>query len=300
MGKQKIISALFLFFSFLSIQAQELNCVVEVNSRQVEGSERKVFQELQKAVFQFVNGRKWTNDEYETYERIDCSILITLENRLGANQFSGNIQVQASRPVYNTSYKTPIMNVRDEDFVITYNQFEPLIFAENSYSGELVSILTYYIYMILGYDYDSFELEGGTPYFQQAQRIVSNSQNSGEKGWKASESRRNRYWLVQNHMSARFKSLRSTYYDYHRKAFDIMESDVTKGRNVISNSLKDLKRVHNVAPSSYNLQVFFLAKVQEITELFSEATPAEVNDLTETLITIDPGNAGKYEKLRKR
>lgn len=300
MVKHKLFSVLFLFYLFFGVQAQELNCVVEVNSRQVEGSERKVFQELQKAVFQFVNGRKWTNDEFETYERIDCSILITLENRLGANQFSGSIQVQASRPVYNTSYKTPIMNVRDEDFVITYNQFEPLIFTENSYSGELVSVLAYYVYMILGYDYDSFELEGGTPYFQQAQRIVSNAQSSGEKGWKASESQRNRYWLVENHLSARFKPLRNTYYEYHLKAFDIMESNVSKGRNIISNSLKELKKVHNVAPSSYNLQVFFLAKVQEITNLFSEADPSEVNDLTETLITIDPGNANKYEKLRKR
>lgn len=295
-----IISFFSFIFIFYTTQAQELNCVVDVNSRQVEGSERKIFQEMQKAVFQFVNGRKWTNDEYETFERIDCSILITLESRLGPNQFSGNIQVQASRPVYNTTYKTPILNVRDEDFVISYNQFEPLIFTENSYSGELVSILTYYIYMILGYDYDSFEREGGTPFFQQAQRIVSNAQSSSEKGWKASESQRNRYWLVENHMSARFKALRKTYYEYHRKAFDIMESDPDKGRNIISNSLQDLKQIHNVYPSSYNLQVFFFTKVQEISELYSEANPTEINDLTETLITIDPGNAGKYEKLRKR
>ena len=297
---KKLLSFSFLMLTLVSLNAQELNCVVEVNSRQVEGSERKIFKELQKAVFQFINGRKWTNDEYETFERIDCSILITLEQRLGANQFSGNIQVQASRPVFNTSYKTPIMNVRDEDFVITYNQFEPLIFTENSYSGELVSILAYYAYMILGYDYDSFSKEGGTPFFQQAQRIVSNAQSSPEQGWKASEGERNRYWLVENHLSARFKPLRATYYDYHRKAFDIMESDVKRGRSVILNSMKELKRIHNVAPSSYNLQTFFLAKQAEIVNLFSEADSREIEELTETLITIDPGNAGKYEKLRKK
>lgn len=291
----------FLPFCFaLQLSAQELNCVVNVQARQIEGSERVVFDELQKAVFQLINGRKWTNDEYETYERIDCSILITLEERLGANQFSGNIQVQASRPVYNTDYKTPIMNIRDEDFVINYNQFEPLLYNEGAYSGELATILAFYVYMILGYDYDSYSLEGGTPYFQEAQRIVNNAQSSSELGWKAFENQRNRYWLIENALSARFKPLRKTYYDYHRLGMDEMQQNLQKGRTSITNTLKGLMPVHNVNPSSYNMQAFFNAKMQEILNLYAEASEQEIREITELLITIDPGNANNYEKLRKR
>ncbi len=292
-----VILPLFIIFQ---LSAQELNCVVNVQARQIEGSERVVFDEMQKAVFQLINGRKWTKDEYETYERIDCSILITLEERLGTNQFSGNIQVQASRPVYSTDYKTPIMNIRDEDFVINYNQFEPLLYNEGTYSGELATILAFYVYMILGYDYDSFSLEGGTPYFQEAQRIVNNAQSSPERGWKAFEGQRNRYWLIENALSARFKPLRKTYYDYHRMGMDEMQQNLQKGRTTITNTLKGLKPVHNVNPSSYNMQAFFNAKMQEILNLYREASEQEIREITELLITIDPGNANNYEKIRKR
>ena len=281
------------------LQAQELNCVVNVNARQIEGSEKVMFQDMQKAIFQLINSRKWTNDEYESQERIDCSILINLTERVSTNQFKGNIQIQASRPVYNTSYKSPILNVRDEDFVITYNQFEPLQYNQGTYNGELVTILSYYVYMILGYNYDSFALEGGTSYFQQAQRIVSNAQSSPELGWKAFESQKNRYWLVENALTARFKPLRKTYYNYHRLGFDLLESNLERARNTIFQSLKDLKPIHNVAPSSYNLQAFFNAKMQEVVNLFGEASPEEKQELTELLITIDPGNSNNYEKLRK-
>jgi hypothetical protein len=296
---RSIITSLLVFLSTV-VFSQELNCVVNVNARQVEGSEKVIFEEMQKAIFQLVNGRKWTNDEFEVYERIDCSILINLEERISTNEFSGNIQIQASRPVYNTDYDSPIMNIRDEDFTVTYNQFEPLQYNEGSFSGELTTIIAFYIYMILGFDYDSYALEGGTPYFQQAQRIVSNAQSSSQKGWQAFESQNNRYWLIENTLTARFKPLRNAYYEYHRQGFDLMQQDMQRARNSISKSLKGLKTIHNVAPSSYNLQVFFNAKSQEIINLYSEASSSEIGEITELLITIDPGNAGKYEKMRKR
>ena len=279
--------------------AQELNCVVNVNARQIEGSEKVMFEEMQKAIFQLVNGRKWTKDQYESYEKIDCSILINLTERTGSNQFTGNIQVQASRPIYGTSYDSPIMNVRDEDFEITYNQFVPLQYNEGTYTDELTSILAFYIYMILGYDYDSFSMEGGTTHFQEALRIVNNAQSSSRTGWKAFEDQSNRYWLVENALSARFKPLRKTYYDYHRLGFDIMQQDVVRGRKKVTESLKALRPIHNVAPSSYNLQVFFNAKMQEVVNLYEKATPNEIAEITELLIRIDPGNSNNYEKLRK-
>ncbi|MBD98234.1 MAG: DUF4835 domain-containing protein [Verrucomicrobia bacterium] len=294
----RILLLFTLFTLMLCLPAQELNCIVNVDARQVEGSERLMFEEMQKALFQLVNGQKWTKDEFKTEERIDCSILINLTERLTANEYRGNIQVQASRPVYNTSYKSPIMNVRDEDFVIRYNQFEPLQFNEGSYSGELTTIVAFYIYMILGYDYDSFAPEGGTSYFQEAQRIVTNAQSSSQKGWRSFESQRNRYWLIENALSARFKPLRKAYYAYHRNGFDVLESDPSKARNVIAESLQDLLPVHNVEPSSYNMQVFFNAKSQELVKLYEKATPSEIEKISELLIRIDPGNANRYEKLR--
>lgn len=295
----KTIQFIILLLFAQYIVAQELNCQVNVNARQIEGSERVMFEEMQRAIYQLVNTQKWTNDEYQAHERIECSILINLTERIGNNQFKGNIQVQSSRPVYNTTHKSPLINVRDEDFVVIYNQFEPLQYNRSSSNTELVSIIGYYVYMILGYNYDSFSLEGGTPHFQQAQRIVNFSQNSSEIGWKAFEDQNNRYWLVENALSARFKPLRKTYYQYHRMGFDMLQQNLLRGRKTIAQSLKDLRPIHNVAPSSYNLQVFFYAKKQEIIDLFSEAEAQTKQELTELLITIDPGNSNQYEKLRK-
>ena len=294
---RQIILTLSIFSGTLT--AQELNCIVEVNARQIEGSERVMFEEMRKAIYQLVNIRKWTTDAFETHERIDCSIIINLTERVSSNQFKGNIQVQASRPVHNTSFDTPILNVRDENFSVRYNQFEPLQYNENGYSGELTTIIAYYVYMILGYDYDSFSLEGGTQYFQKAQQIVNFAQSSAETGWKASENQRNRYWLVENALSARFKPLRRTYYNYHRLGFDVMAQNVTKGRSKITQSLKDLRPIHNVAPSSYNMQAFFNAKMREVISLYKDATPQEKTEISELLIIIDPGNSNNYEKLRK-
>lgn len=290
---------LSLFLAAFSVNSQELNCIVNVNSRQVEGSEKTMFVEMEKAIFQLVNGRKWTSDKFEASEKIDCSILINLTERTGPNSFTGNIQVQASRPIYGTSYDSPIMNVRDEDFSITYNQFVPLQYNEGSYTDELTAILAFYIYMILGYDYDSFSFEGGAPHFQQALRIVNNAQSSTQKGWKAFEDQSNRYWLVENALSARFKPLRKTYYEYHRLGFDLMHQDLVRGRAKVTESLKALRPIHNVAPSSYNLQVFFNAKMREIVNLYEKASANEITEVTELLIRIDPGNSNNYEKLRK-
>lgn len=303
----KVISILSLFCILFSANtyAQELNCIVKVNARQIEGSEKVMFEDMEKAIFQLVNSRKWTNDEFDTQERIDCSMIINLTERLSTNQFKGTIQIQASRPIYNTNYKSPIMNILDNNFSINYNQFEPLQYNEGAYSGELTTIIAFYIYMILAYDYDSYSLEGGTPFFQEAQRIVNNAQRSSELGWKAFESQKNRYWLVENALSARFKPLRKTYYEYHRKGFDVMQgknvsqAGVIRGRNAITNSLKALKTIHTVAPSSYNMQAFFNAKMQEVVNLYEESTPKEKSEIPELLITIDPGNSNNYDKLRK-
>lgn len=298
--KHQVTLLIVLIFNVFTLNSQELNCVVNVNARQIEGSEKVIFDEMQKAIFQLINGRKWTSDEFESHERIECSIIINLTDRVSTNRFKGNIQVQASRPIFNSTYKSRILNVRDEDLTFDYNQFSPIQYNEGTYNGELVAIISYYVYMILGFDYDSFALEGGTPYFQEAQRIVTNAQRSGEIGWKAfeSSSQKNRYWLVENTLNARFKPLRTAYFEMHMKGFDKMTNGVERGRRIITKNLKSLREIHNVSPSSYNLQAFFNAKMQEILNLYSEASEQERNEIRELLITIDPGNSNKYGKLK--
>lgn len=294
----------FLLFSFfvLSISSfsQELNCTVTVNSRQVEGSEKVIFEEMQKAINEFVNNRKWTNDQFKIDEKIECNILINLTERLNTNRFSGNIQIQARRPVYGTNYYSPTMNVLDRDFVIEYNQFEPLQYNETSYNGELPTILSYYVYMILGFDYDTYSLEGGSPYFQIAQRILNNAQSSGEKGWKAFEGQSNRYWLVENYLNGQFKPFRKLYYTYHRKGFDLMSTKQEQAIQEITTGLQSLLPVHNVKPSSYNLQVFFNAKKDEIIKLYQGSSVSNKQDIVSLLTRIDPGNTNNYQQILKK
>lgn len=299
MELKKYLLLLLLFIFNFTLQSQELNCSVTVNAQQIEGSEKVIFEEMQKAIYEFVNSRKWTNDKYETHERIECSMLLTFRTRESSNTFSGTIQVQSRRPVFNTSFHTPLVNVLDKNFTVTFNQFEPLQFNESTYSGELSSILSYYVYMILGYDYDSFSDEGGTAFFQKAQKIVNNAQSSPNPGWKAFEDDNNRYWLVENALNNRFEPLRKLYYNYHINGFDIMADDMEKGRAQITKSLKALLPIHNSSPSSYNLQVFFNAKTSEINNLYVQA-PAELRaEIAELLIRIDPGNTSKYQKMLK-
>lgn len=294
----------FLLFSFfvLSISSfsQELNCTVTVNSRQVEGSEKVIFEEMQKAINEFVNNRKWTNDQFKIDEKIECNILINLTERLNTNRFSGNIQIQARRPVYGTNYYSPTMNVLDRDFVIEYNQFEPLQYNETSYNGELPTILSFYVYMILGFDYDTYSLEGGSPYFQIAQRILNNAQSSGEKGWKAFEGQSNRYWLVENYLNGQFKPFRKLYYTYHRKGFDLMSTKQEQAIQEITTGLQSLLPVHNVKPSSYNLQVFFNAKKDEIIKLYQGSSVTNKQDIVSLLTRIDPGNTNNYQQILKK
>lgn len=288
-----------IFLISIGSYAQELNCSVTVDSRQIEGSENVIFEEMQKAINEFVNNRKWTNDQFRIDEKIECNILINLTERLSTNRFKGNIQIQARRPVYGTNYYSPTMNVRDREFVVQYNQFEPLIYNETSYNGELPTILSYYVYMILGFDYDTYSLEGGTPYFQIAQRILNNAQSSGESGWKAFESQSNRYWLVENYLNGQFKPFRRLYYTYHRNGFDLMSTKQEQALAEITTGLQSLLPVHNVKPSSYNLQVFFNAKKDEIIELYKGSSVSNKQDIVSLLTRIDPGNANNYQQILK-
>jgi hypothetical protein len=293
----------YLFFFLLialsnTLVAQELNCTVKVLSPAIQGTERSVFETLETAVKEFMNNTRWTNDNYKQDEKIECNITINVTKRISVDEFEANIIVQSRRPVYKSSYNTNLINYQDNDFTFKYTPFQPFEFNENTFINNLTSTLGYYAFIFIGLDYDTFSPDGGTPYYQKAQTIVNNAQNAPDKGWKAFEGSKNRYWLAENLANANFKGVRSCLYNYHRMGLDMMTNDVELARKNIADALEGLLKVHNMQMGSFLMQVFFLAKADEVVNIFSIATPEVKTKLVPILNTIDPGNVTKYEKLR--
>lgn len=295
---RKLVILLFIIGAFKTSFAQELNCQVQVLSSQIAGTDKRVFESMQTAIFEFMNTRKWTNETFKIEERIDCSILINITEKIGTDEFRGTLQIQARRPVYKTSYNTALLNFNDNDITFKYLESQPLEFVENTYTSNLTSILGFYAYYVIGLDYDSFSLNGGTPYLQKALAVVNNSQSSGYQGWKAFDSNKNRYWLVNNMLDATFVSLRECMYNYHRKGLDVMADNKESGRAVILESLQELKKVHQVKPLSFSLQVFFIAKADEIVNVFCGGFSDEKAKVVTMLNEIDPTNSNKYTKIQ--
>ncbi|MCB0431339.1 MAG: DUF4835 family protein [Flavobacteriales bacterium] len=294
---RKICICILTLLTINPVMAQELNCNVQVVSPQVQSSDKHIFETLQNAIYEFMNNRQWTNHAYLPEERIECNMLINITDRVSSDEFKGTLSLQVSRPVYGTSYNTVLLNYNDNNFNFRYQEYQPLQFNENTYTDNLTSLLAYYAYLMIGMDYDSFGDKGGSAYLLKAQNIVNNAQNAQDRGWKSFESTQNRYWLIENFLNPAFVPLRSTLYQYHRKGLDVMSADVNAGRSVILESIEALKQVHNQKPSSYLMQVFFNAKSEELVNIFSEADPGDRKRIVETLVRIDPGNTGKYNKI---
>ena len=281
-----------------SLIAQELNCTVKVLSPAIQGTEKSVFETLETAVKEFMNNTRWSNDNFKQDERIECNITINVTKRLAVDEFEANIIVQSRRPVYKSSYNTNLINYQDNDFTFKYTPFQPFEFNENAFTNNLTSTLAYYAYIFIGLDYDTYSPDGVTPFYQKAQTIVNNAQNASDKGWKAFEGSKNRYWLAENLANSNYKGVRSCLYNYHRMGLDRMTQDVELSRKSIADGLEGLLKVHNMQMGSFLMQIFFLAKADEIVNIFSVATPDVKNKLVTLLNTIDPGNVTKYEKLR--
>ncbi len=280
-----------------NVFAQELRCNVTVSAQRIQGANQNLFQTMQSDIYEFMNNRKWTDHIYSYDEKLRCNIMILLEEQLSADEFRGTIQVQLIRPVFDSSYETTILNIKDNDFRCRYVEFQPLEFNETSNRENLTNILAFYAYVILGYSYDSFSLEGGTPYFEKAQSIVNNSQNLPVKGWKSFESERNRYWLLENIMNKSYSDFRRCMYNYHRNGLDLMSQRVEEGRSNIAESLRDLQKVFRKRPSTYILQMFFDAKSDELVNIFSKSYPDERARVLAILNEIDPSNGSKYSKI---
>lgn len=290
---------LFFLFAVKLISAQELNCQVTINSNQVQGTQEKViFDQMQKSIYEFMNNTKWTRDNYTTNERIDCSILINVTNKLSADDYKASIQIQSRRPTFKSSYNTPVFNYMDENFTFKYGQFQQLEFNINTFSNNLTSVLAFYAYIIIANDYDTFSNLGGTEYYQKAQTIVSNAQSAGETGWKSFESDKNRYWIVENALQPVFQPIRECLYRYHRTGLDLMNEKPDDGRKAILNSTDLLLKVYNDRPASFIMELFFNAKADELVNIFSKALPDEKNKIVETLSRVNPTNTNKYSKIQ--
>lgn len=297
---KKIILYIFVFLlTTIHLSSQELNCQITVVSQQIQGTQEKlIFEQLQKALTEFVNNNKWTQDNFEPIERIDCSMLINITQKNDNGDYEATIQVQARRPVYKSTYFTPTLNIMDENFHILYQQFTQLFFNYNNFQTNLTSVIAYYVNIILAIDYDTFSLYGGTTFWNNAQIIASNAQSFGEKGWSPSEQgQKNRFWYVDNQLQSAFQGIREFLYKYHRLGLDIMYEKPEEGRKNILQSMELLVKVYQVRPASFNMQVLMNTKRDEIIKIFKDATPEEKQKALEILTTIDPANTSKYQAI---
>ena len=287
----------FLFCTIIyssNVFSQDVYCNVRVASSQIQTTDRGAFNTLQKAIYEFLNNTKWTNDVFNTEERIECSVLINLTEQISTDEYKGSIQIQSIRPIHNTSYYSSVFSVLDEDFRFRYIEHQALEFSENSHLSNLTSVLAYYMNIVVGLDYATFSLEGGNPYFNNAQTIVSNAQTTPELGWKAYEDNKNRYWLVEELLDSKYSLFQEVLYNYHREGLDGMFDDPQIGREKITESLELLRKLKRQHPSTYILQVFFDAKSSELTNIYSEAFPDEKARVINLLTELDPTNSNKY------
>lgn len=290
----------FIFCLFLyDLSAQEFNCSVNVTAPQLEGTDKKIFETLQNALFEFMNNRKWSSYNIKTEEKIECTILLTVNERLGSDEFRANLNVVLRRPVLNTAYNSVLLNYIDKGIQFRYVEYQPLDYSDGTFTSNLTSLMAYYSYVFLGLYFDSFSPNGGGPFLEKAQDVVNAAQNAQEPGWKAYESDKNRYWLVNGYMNPANSGLREFNYSFHRLGLDQMYEKVDQGRSSITESLSLLQKVYNAKPGLYALQLVFDAKRDEFVNIYSDqrVPPVEKTNVTNLLKEIDPANSSKYQVI---
>ena len=304
MKSLRYILVFLLFAAIHSVQAQELKCNVTINSDQVEGSNKSVFNTLQQSIQEFVNNSQWTNLTFQDKERIECNMLIVVK-QVQDNMYICEFTCQSRRPVYGTTYTTPILNFKDNNFAFTYQEFDRLDFQQHTFTSNLTALIAYYCYLIIGHDMDSFSRLGGTPYFQICENIVNAAQSASlesteQSGWKAFDSNRNRYALINNLMDEAFKDYRQYFYDYHRYGLDEMINNVANGRARIASGIEILDKANKARPATYVINAFLDAKSDELVNIFQEGTEDERTKVYETLVNIDPTRQSTYEQIQQR
>ncbi|MBI1307643.1 MAG: DUF4835 family protein [Bacteroidetes bacterium] len=290
---------LFIWLSgFRLLTAQDLNCMVDIVHPQVQTTSAQIFDDLKNAVTQFMNNRKWITGQVDVNEKIECNLVIDI-TKFEVDVITANFNFQSSRTVYNTTYNTRVLSYVDNQVVFTYARFQNLEYQDNSYTSNLTSVLAFYAYMIIGLDFDTYQLNGGDPYFKKALNVRDLAMNAPNSppGWASNDGNgsKNKYFLIDNMLDQRFKPLRAAMYRYHIKGLDVMTSNMEEGREEIYLSLKDLKIVRDALPNALFLKLFFNAKSDELIQIFSQATPSQKVKVVELLSTMDPANRSRYE-----
>ena len=289
---------LVFFFFILVAKSQEINALVTVNSDQISGSNKQVFSTLERSLSEFINQTKWTERQVKPEERINCAITIIVNSQPSTNNFNASIQVQSTRPVFNASYATPVLNLRDDDFNFQYKEFEPLLYNENSYDSNLVSTITFYVYVILGIDADTFKKNGGEKLLKEAENVMLQAQQSGLSAWSNQVGKQNRFSLIDDLLAENLSALRAALYDYHRKGLDLMSKEQERAKQIIAGSLLSLEGLVNKTVGNNLLRRFFDAKADEIVSIFSDGEEiSNQQRLVETLRKISPNNNSKWRKI---
>lgn len=295
-----VLAFLFVFVAFI-LNAQELNCQVSVKSNpslDVNTTEKEIFEELEQKVFDLMNGTSWTKEEFEVEERINCIMQISITDIPSTGSYEANIQVQSTRPAFNSTYNSTLFNFLDEDVKFSFERNAMLVFTENQFTDNLTAILSFYAYYLIGLDADTFSPKGGGKYLNKAQNIVTLAQSGGGAGWRANErGRRNRYWLIENALQELFEPLRVCFYEYHRKGIDQLYDDQEKARKAIYEALQKLVSVNSARPGSVNLLNFLQAKLNELKGVFKDGDQGQKSDVVNLLKRLDPANSSKYQEI---
>lgn len=286
----------FFFFIGITVYSQQLNCSVTVDSKQITNVNQQIFKSLQTSLTDFINKTDWTGQLLKQNEKINCSIYITL-NSGSTDQFSGTIQVQSSRPIFDSTYSSPVFNFNDKDFNFRYVEFENLIYNPNTFDSNLVAVIAYYCHIILGMDADSFVEQSGTSYLEAAQNIATLAQQSGYKGWTQTEGNQNRYFLISDLLSPTFSPIRSVSFQYH-SALDGMTKELKSAKENVKTALISLNKVHAFRPNAFLTRVFFDAKSDEIVSVFSAGPSISISDLVDNLNRVSPMNSSKWSSIK--
>ena len=299
--KRSICKILFLLMGWVSLNAQEMNFSVKVNTQKLQTVDPKVFKTLEATLLEFLNNQKWTEDNFEPEERIECNLLLTVQEELSPTSFKASLAIQASRPIFGSDQNSLMLNHLDNEVTFDYQEYDPIQYSRNSFNDNLSAVLSFYVYMILGLDYDSFAPFGGEPHFQVAQEIVNTLPQSladNDGGWNSLKTDKNRFWIIENILSPRVRPFRQAMYDYHRQALDIMSENVEAGRAIMVQAIESIRGVNQAYPNAIIIQMFVNSKSEEVLEIFKQGSRAEVDKIIRAMTKMDASNSAKYRTLR--
>ena len=295
---RRIACILIFWMTVLNLFAQELNCNFVVNAQQTGNENVQVFKTLEKQLSEFVNNTRWTNKSFEVLERIDCSMVVNILD-YSSDAFQASIQVQSARPVYNSSYSSSVYNFNDKDFNFNYLEYQNLNFNTQQFESNLISVIAFHVYMILAMDADTFALNGGQKYYEQARDIANYSQRDNSVGWEPpSGGDQTRRVLIDNVLSNSYSEFRKVLYDYHRLGLDLMAANPKEAKTAISDAIMNFKNLHKRRPNSFLVRTFFDAKADEITDIFSSGPKVKISDLVSTLNKVAPIHSKKWQKIK--